>query len=437
MDRRKFITSVAATSLSSWLSPALAKAASKNGLGKHWRIPGEFERNRAIWLGYDIDPEFSAVSVRMAAAILPYAELVVLAEDEEGLAHARSAMQAADLDERRITFIQNSSSRFFIRDYNVFCVGPTGLGVVDFQFNTYGLSGFCSKHLYPDNPNRAQRCASYGDTEAGSLDQWISKFRDAQLIGSPLFLEGGAVELNGRGTLIVSEPLALERNADLTKADIERKFLELPGVKKVVWLGAGVAEDPHMKSTITGDFVGFGAGFHTDEFVRFADARTILLAWPDAEDRALHPVEEITAQRMKANLQILKKATDQDGRPFKVIKIPTPSLVTRPVSLSPQQVSNDDQIWNASVFPDSEKRKVGDQLTQVAAASYLNYVVVNNLVLLPSYVEHGTPVAVQENVRRLFSAAFPGRDIKFIDAMRLNWAGGGIHCATCNEPAIV
>lgn len=88
------------------------------------------------------------------------------------------------------------------------------------------------------------------------------------------------------------------------------------------------------------------------------------------------------------------------------------------------------------VFPATEGRRVGDKVIHVAAASYLNYVVANDLVLLPSYVAEGTPQAVEDQVGDIMARAFPGRTIKFIDAARLNWVGGGIHCATNSQPAI-
>jgi agmatine deiminase len=62
-------------------------------------------------------------------------------------------------------------------------------------------------------------------------------------------------------------------------------------------------------------------------------------------------------------------------------------------------------------------------------------VLANDLVLLPTYVAHGTPPGREEQVRRIYESVFPGRNVKFIDAMNANWVGGGAHCATLNEPA--
>ena len=372
--------------------------------------------------------------MRMAKALLPHTELVIVAEGEKELANARAATEKAGLDAKRVSFLHNEAARYFIRDYNVFTASPDDIGVVDFRFESYGLPGWCANHLYPGEPDRAKRCAAFVDVPAGKLEPWIAQQRKAQLFPSQLFLEGGAIEVNGKGTLLVSEPLMLQRNAGQDRDEIEAQLLQLPGITNVIWLGEGVAEDPHMKATITGDFIGFGAGSHTDEFVRFADPGTILLAWVEPHGGELHPVDRITHERMVRNFEILSNASDQDGNPFKIIKVPMPRLIPRPVVL--EEKPTDWSTWTAGVFPAAEGRKVGDKLTHVAASSYLNYVVANGIVLLPDYTGYGTTAAEQDRVRTIFEAAFPGRQIKFIDVTHLNWAGGGIHCATCNEPAL-
>jgi agmatine deiminase len=73
-------------------------------------------------------------------------------------------------------------------------------------------------------------------------------------------------------------------------------------------------------------------------------------------------------------------------------------------------------------------------VVQVAAASYLNFVIANGAVVVPDYLPSGTPRAVQQRVQRVFEQAFPGRAIVFVDAVALNWLGGGLHCATLHEP---
>lgn len=426
MDRRTFLASTASAAVlpaqAAWTAPGLSR-------GSNWRLPGEFEPTKAVWLDYS--SHFKDVIGRIVTALAPHTHVVVVADDYGEIATAEEWLRELGVDSSRFTIVMYPGARLFIRDVNLFGVADDHLGVVDFQWNGYGLPGRCQT-LYPGDSERAKYCAGGVDDLAGQFALWVAQYKKAQLHTSPLFMEGGAIEANGTGTLLVSEPLALQRNAGLSVAEIERHLLELSGIRKVIWLGEGPAEDPLAKATIVGDYVGIGAGSHTDEFVRFADPQTILLAWVEPNDHPLHPVEEITAKRMKRNFDILSRASDQDGRPFDIIKVPMPSMISKPIILQEEPAGL--TRWTVSDFPASEGRKAGDRVIHIAASSYLNYVVANDLVLLPSYVEDGTPATVQERVRTIFENAFPGRKIKFINITRLNWQGGGIHCATCNEP---
>ena len=111
-----------------------------------------------------------------------------------------------------------------------------------------------------------------------------------------------------------------------------------------------------------------------------------------------------------------------------------PRIVERRVFLSAAADVAWSKEWTADFFPPQEGRREGDAVLQVACASYLNFVVANGVVVVPSYVQHGTPRAVQERVQRIFEGAFPGRQVRFVDAIDANWVGGGPHCATLNEP---
>lgn len=428
MDRRRFLFGALAGG-AVWSAMPLG-ALRASGLA---RIPAEFEPTRAVWLGnYPDDAEMLAANTRIAAALMPHVEVKLLAQDDAQLRKAREGMRAAGVDVARMAFLVHPDAPYFIRDYNVFAHDADGkLAAVDFRWNTYGLPGWCRDHLYPDDAAKAEQCAKYVDPKDGDVDRWMAAQVGAAMVESTLFMEGGAIEVNGQGVLLISEPLALQRNPGMDKAAIERALLALPGMRKVIWLAEGLADDPHMMATITGDYVGYGAGGHTDEFVRFADARTILLAW--VPEGAAHPVDAINRERMVRNLAILEAATDQDGRPFDIVKLPMPTPVEREVVVLEKPERRTD--WTADVFPKSEGRKVGDKLVHVAAASYLNYVVANNLVLLPGYTAHGTSAAHEEEVATIMRKAFPGREIAFIDVLRLNWSGGGIHCATCSQPA--
>jgi agmatine deiminase len=195
--------------------------------------------------------------------------------------------------------------------------------------------------------------------------------------------------------------------------------------------GGAQAEDPHLKRTITGNYVGIGTGGHVDEYVRFAGPRTILLAWVEDHEIGDHPLNVINRERMERNLARLSAARDQDGRPFRIVKVPLPKIIEREETIVER--SSDELFFSASSFPTSEGRKAGDKVTRVASTSYLNFLICNGLVLLPTYVKDGTPPEVERKVQRIFADALPRHEIRFIDVTAINWGGGGIHCATLSE----
>jgi agmatine deiminase len=116
------------------------------------------------------------------------------------------------------------------------------------------------------------------------------------------------------------------------------------------------------------------------------------------------------------------------------VKVPLPKTIERPVVLTADADTAHSNQWSADSFTANEGRRNGDTLLQVATSSYLNFVVANKVVLLPDYVPHGTTPARQDKVRLVFESAFPGRRVQFVDIGHTNWFGGGMHCATLNEP---
>ena len=146
------------------------------------------------------------------------------------------------------------------------------------------------------------------------LERSLARGWNAAVVASSLCLENACIEVNGKGVLLISEPLALERNPGRSRDELERALLDIPGVSKVIWLGDGLAQDPLEMSTIEGRYVGLGAGGHTDEFVRFADPRTMLLAWVEEDRVGEHPLNRINRRTNAAELRH-PRARDRSGRP--------------------------------------------------------------------------------------------------------------------------
>lgn len=397
------------------------------------RLSAEFDPVAAVWLGWDAGHE--ALSLALARALVRHVPIRMLVRDAAAEDRARLRMQQAGLATDAVRFVQDSHAMFFTRDAAVFGVDAQGQRfLVDFRWTHYGWAEWC-RRTFGRTRDLPEFCRRPEDPLAGELDLRFGDALGLPAFQSSLAMEGGGVEVNGRGLLIANEALWRTRNPGLDRDALQERLLRLPGMRKVLWVPHGLAHDPLHRGTITGNYVGWGTGGHTDEFVRFADPQTVLLAWPDAQDARSDPVARANLRRMQANYAALSDATDLQGQPLRVLKVPLPRTVQRTVTLSADADIAYSEQWTAQTFPRRERRREGQQVRQVAITSYLNHVVANGVVLLPDYLPHGTPPERQDQVRDIYRAAFPGRKIRFLDAISLNWVGGGLHCATLTEPA--
>jgi len=228
----------------------------------------------------------------------------------------------------------------------------------------------------------------------------------------------------------------MQRNPGWTREEIEAEYKRVMNVTKVIWMKKGLVDDDHIFQLHDGKYVTFGTGGHTDEFVRFADANTILLAWVAEDEIDQHPLNRINHQRMKENLDILEAATDHNGEPFRIIKVPLPLLVESKVVVVEEETYEEGKISRKRFLPDA-KVNVGDSLIRVAASSYLNFLITNGMIVNATYTAHGTSPAHEEKVKALFDQVFRNHKKTWIDALALNWSGGGIHCSTQQEPQTI
>jgi len=398
-----------------------------------YRMTADFEPAAAIWLGHD--QGHRTFTAALAGVLQPHVRLRLLVRDEAAATDARTLLAGAGVRVDEVDIHLEPLALYFMRDVAVFATGPAGeLAVIDFGWNYYGLPGWCQARHAGDS-DRVAACSGSADAARNAIDRSIAGLRKAHLFETDLTAEGGGIEVNGRGLIIANEALVRQRNPGRGRDELERMHLRLPGIRKVIWLPEGLAEDPQLRATITGPYVAWGTGGHTDEFVRFADPRTVLLAWPDEAEARTHPVARLNRTRMQRNFDLLARATDAEGAPLRVVKVPLPKIIERRIFLSAAADPAWSHEWTADYFPPHELRREGDAVMQVASASYLNFVVANGVVVLPDYLPHGTPRATQERVQRIFDEVFPGRQIRFVDAIGANWVAGGPHCATLNEPA--
>lgn len=199
-----------------------------------------------------------------------------------------------------------------------------------------------------------------------------------------IVLEGGSIDVNGRGTLLTTEQCLLNKNRNprLTRSQIETYLKKYLGLRRIIWLKEGIEGD---------DTDG-----HVDDITRFVNARTILTA-----------VETNPADGnygyLAENWKILERAVDQDGRKFQVEALPMPGKVGPPRSDTPRH-----------------KR---------LPASYANFYIGNSAVLVPVYSHRNDRKALSV-IRR----HFPKRRVVGIECSALVYGMGSIHCVTQQQP---
>ena len=278
----------------------------------------------------------------------------------------------------------------------------------------------------PDSPNSRLEEA---------VDRHVAELLGLEVEKSTLISEGGSREFNGKGVMIAVEAVELQRNPGWTLEAMDEEFRRTLGVSKVIWLAEGMAED---ELTFRGRLPGgvytvITTGGHVDEFARFADAETILLAEITEEERRTDPIAAISHERLEESFRRLSAATDQDGNPFRIVRVPAPDSLFDSMRAGDgvfdyiQPLEYED---GSSIAPD-------DEIKVVAAASYLNFQVTNGLVLAQKYWKPGMPESLREKDERalaILGEVFPGREVLPLDAMAVNLGGGGIHCILQQEP---
>ncbi|HEY0109344.1 MAG TPA: agmatine deiminase family protein, partial [Fibrella sp.] len=139
----------------------------------------------------------------------------------------------------------------------------------------------------------------------------------------------------------------------------------------------------------------------------------------------------ITHERMVENLKILEQATDQDGKPFTIIKVPFPHIDYR------KRVVTESMPYYKNIKQARPNVKSGTILYIVPSCSYLNYVISNGVVLLPAYWKPGDSEVCKKRdaeVLALFKQHFPDRKLVPINPVKLNYSSGGMHCVTQQQP---
>jgi agmatine deiminase len=309
--------------------------------------------------------QIDTVFVNVAVEISERERLIICLSGKQRQHHIVNLLERADANLAHIEFFHLPSDDIWVRDHGPISVlhGDKPL-LLDFIFNGWG-------NKYPaDNDNNITR----------SLHD-LGGFKHTPRHAVDMVLEGGAIEVDGQGTLLTTRSclLAKTRNPDLTLSQIEEKLRRLLGIQKVLWLDHGA---------LAGD----DTDGHIDTLARFTDPHTLCyVSCDDPKDPHFGPLKNMENQ--------LKTFTDVAGNPYRLIPLP----------------------WPEACYANEDGRRL--------PATYANFLIINDAVLVPTYDDP----ADQEALSQLGSC-FPDRQVVGIRCLPVIQWYGSLHCMTMQLP---
>ncbi len=363
--KRRFLHSTGLLTAGLLIGCGAVRRGDGSDLHEEWFMPDEAERHERTWMAFGASetiwgrkllPEVRRNLATVAKTIARHEPVSMLVRSSE-LDLARSLVGPS------VDLIESPLDDLWVRD-----TGPTFVltelghkAAIDFNFNGWG-----EKQEF----GRDAKVAALVARQAG-----------ARVINTDLVLEGGCIEVDGRGTAIITESCVLNdnRNPGVSKAQFEDKLMPLLGLDKIIWL-PGIRD----KDITDG---------HTDFYARFAKPGVVLAGYdPDPESYD----HEVT----KRHLEILRAAADTDGRKLEVIVLEGPTTIRE------------------------------THATDEFAAGYIGFYVCNAAVIMQEFGDAQADRAAKQALQK----AFPDRVIEQVDIDGIAAGGGSIHCATQQEP---
>lgn len=339
-------------------------------------MPAEWEPHEATWLSWP--HEVSDWPGKFAPIPWAFAEIVrhlsrvervyLLVENRDAEARVRVMLKKSDANLDAVRFFHVPTDRGWMRDSGPICVKNSKGEIV---FNHFQFNGWAK---YANHKKDAVAVTRVNKKLQHRIWQPTRQ-------GRRVVLEGGSIDVNGRGTLLTTEECLLsktqERNPGFTRADYVEVFRNFLGITNVVWLKNGIAgDDTHG---------------HVDDLARFVNPSTVVTVADENPG-------DVNYAALKENLNLLRSAKDQDGRTLQVETLPMP----------------------APVFFDGQR----------LPASYANFYVANKLVIVPAFNDAQDRVALNK-----LAELFPDREIVGIPCRDLVLGLGTLHCMTQQLPA--
>jgi len=349
-----------------------------------FRMPAEWEPHAGTWMLWPERPDnwranagpAQAAFAAVAAAIAK-SEPVTMGVSADQFAAARAALPAG------VRVVEISSNDAWMRDVGPsFVVDRRGrVRGIDWQFNAWG----------------GKAGGAYANWELD--DQVAAKVLEIESTSryrAPFILEGGAIHVDGQGTLLTTEECLLNpnRNPGLRRGQIESLLERYLGVREIVWLGRGVFNDE--------------TDGHVDNLCCFVRPGEVALTWCDNPDDPQYDIS-------RAAFEVLAKAKDARGRKIRIHKLMQPG----PLYMSEAEAAGIERSVDCKV------RRAGDRL----AGSYVNFYIANRHIVMP-LLDPRTDRAARAAIARLF----PRRKVIGVPSREILLGGGNIHCITQQQP---
>ena len=276
-----------------------------------YRMPAEWEKHDAIWLSWPHDTttfpdcleKVEETYIQIIKHIHTDEQVNLFVTSPTMKEKVTLKLKTAEVDLSKIRFHEFEYADVWFRDYGpIFIVNNKELAMVHWIFNTWGEK---YAELMKD----------------GQIPQIINQGMGLNCFKPGIVMEGGSIDVNGKGTLLTTEQCLLNknRNPHLSKEDIEKYLKDHLGVTHIIWLKKGISGD---------DTDG-----HIDDIARFVNPTTIVYAYEDDENDENHVI-------LKENYEILRKSVDQDGNNFSIIKLPMPGPVVGKYNRLPASYTN-------------------------------------------------------------------------------------------------
>jgi len=340
------------------------------------RFPAEWEDQQGILLcfphnGNDWPGKYEAIQwafVEFIKKVAIYETVFLVVSDEKLKEKVTAMLERARVNLDNLSFIIQKTNRSWMRDSGPIIVkNGEKREALNFNFN-----GWAKYKNYQLDKHVPAKVAQFLDIP---LTQVMYK-------GKPVIVEGGAIDSNGKGTLLTSEECLMHpniqvRNPNFTKADYEAVFKEYLGITNVIWLGDGIeGDDTHG---------------HIDDLCRFINEDTIVtIIETNTEDNNYLPLQD--------NLKRLQNAKLENGRSPIIVALPMPKRL------------------------DFEDLRL--------PASYANFLILNKCVLVPTFNDPNDRKALN-----ILAECFPDREIIGISAIDLIWGFGTLHCLSQQIPS--